>query len=105
MDGGMVVGGCADGEGEGGAVSREERAAEFHVGDLLGAEGVIACGKLCQQLDKGDFADAWNDGIPREVPCEAREILVEGDGGLKGVVQEPGDGAQALLQGLLDGGQ
>ena len=74
------------------------------MGDLLGAEGVITCGKLCQQFDKGDFADAWHDGIPREVPCEAREILVEGDGGLKGVVWQLGDGSQAFLQGLLNGG-
>ena len=105
MDGGMVVGGCADGEEEGGAVSREERSAEFHVGDLFSAEGVVSSGKPCQQLDKGDFADARHNGMVGEVPCEAREILVEGDGGLKGVVRELGDGTQALFQCLLYEGQ
>ena len=103
MDGGGV--GCVDGECEGGAVSREEGGAELHVGDFLGAEGVVSRGKLCQQLDKGDFADAWHDGVAREVPCEARKLLVKGDGGLKGVVWQLGDGAQAFLQGLLDGGK
>ena len=71
------------------------------MGDSFGAQSVISCDKLRQKLHEGDFTHAWDNGMVGEMALEAREILVEGDGDLIGVVWKLGYRAKAFQESIL----
>ena len=97
----MFIGVFAYGKGESGAVARQNGVVEFHVGDSFGAQSVISCDKLRQKLDERDFTHARNNGMVGEMAFKAKEILVEGDGDLIGVVWKLGYRAEALQKSIL----